>query len=55
MTGKTTSQTLGDLLRRTAARFPRKSAILCGETRWTYAEFDRICNRLLQSPRPWAR
>ncbi|MFV9503492.1 MAG: acyl-CoA synthetase [Oscillochloridaceae bacterium umkhey_bin13] len=39
-------QILGDLLRRTAARSPQKPAILCGETSWTYAEFDRICNRL---------
>jgi fatty-acyl-CoA synthase len=46
MTGKISSQTLGDLLRRTASRFPGKRAILCGETRWTYAEFDRVCNRL---------
>lgn len=39
-------QTLGDLLRRTARRFPRKLAIRCGNTDWTYAEFDAICNRL---------
>ena len=38
--------TLGDVLRRTAARHPGKTAIVCGEVRWTYAEFDRICNRL---------
>ena len=37
---------LGDVLRRTAARFPGKTAIVCGEVQWTYAEFDRICNRL---------
>jgi fatty-acyl-CoA synthase len=40
------SQTLGDLLRRTAARFPDKPAIACGEVAWSYREFDRICNRL---------
>jgi fatty-acyl-CoA synthase len=40
------SHTLGDLLHRTAARFPRKTAIVCGETRWSYAAFDRLCNRL---------
>ncbi len=40
--------TLGDLLRRTAARLPDKRAITCGATRWTYAELDRICNRLAQ-------
>lgn len=39
-------QTLGDLLRRTAARLPQKLAIRCGTTSWTYAEFDQICNRL---------
>ena len=38
--------TLGDLLRRTAARVPAKTAIVCGAERWTYAEFDRIVNRL---------
>ncbi|MGH1361348.1 MAG: acyl-CoA synthetase [Burkholderiaceae bacterium] len=38
--------TVGDLLRRTAARLPQKPAIICGETRWTYREFDLLCNRL---------
>ncbi|MEZ5657894.1 MAG: acyl-CoA synthetase [Burkholderiaceae bacterium] len=38
--------TLGDLLRRTAARLPNKTAIVCGHTQWSYAEFDGICNRL---------
>lgn len=38
--------TLGDLLHRSAARFPRKLAIACGEVRWTYAEFDHLCTRL---------
>jgi fatty-acyl-CoA synthase len=37
--------TLGDLLRRTAARSPAKLAVICGEVRWTYAELDRITNR----------
>src|SRR5450631_4919079 len=39
-------QTLGDLLHRSAARSPHKLAIVCGETRWTYAEFDRISERV---------
>ena len=39
-------QTLGDLLRRSAARHPHKTAIVCGGIRWTYAELDRTCNRL---------
>jgi fatty-acyl-CoA synthase len=38
--------TLGDLLRRTAARSPGKVAIICGEVEWTYAYFDALCNRL---------
>src|SRR6185436_11059124 len=37
--------TLGDLLRRTAARLPGKTAVICGEVTWTYAELDRIVNR----------
>ena len=37
---------LSDLLRRTAGRVPHKLAIRCGETTWSYAEFDRICNQL---------
>jgi fatty-acyl-CoA synthase len=42
----TRRQTLGDLLHRSAARHPGKLAIACGEVRWTYAEFDALCNRL---------
>ena len=38
-------QTLADLLRRTAKRFPNKTAIICGDTRWSYAEFDAVCDR----------
>jgi fatty-acyl-CoA synthase len=38
--------TLGDLLRRTAARTPRKTAVICGDTRWDYAGFDALCSRL---------
>jgi fatty-acyl-CoA synthase len=39
-------QTLGDLLRRTAKRYPQRAAIRCGATLWTYSQFDAICNRL---------
>jgi fatty-acyl-CoA synthase len=39
-------QTLGDLLRRTAARMPQKTAIRCGTVAWTYAQFERLCNQL---------
>jgi fatty-acyl-CoA synthase len=38
--------TLGDLLRRSAARHPRKLAVACGHTRWTYAEFDALADRV---------
>lgn len=37
--------TIGDLLRRTAARSPAKTAVICGDVRWSYAELDRITNR----------
>lgn len=39
-------QTLGDLLRRTAARYPHKEAVRCGSVVWTYAQFDQLCTRL---------
>jgi fatty-acyl-CoA synthase len=39
-------QTLGDLLHRSAMRHPAKLAIACGEVRWSYAEFDRLCDRV---------
>ena len=42
----TRRQTLGDLLHRSAARHPAKLAIACGSVRWTYGEFDALCNRL---------
>ena len=44
MTGR--SQTLADLLHRTARRVPTKLAIACGSVRWTYAEFDALVKRL---------
>ena len=40
------SQTLADLLHRSAMRHPEKLAIVCGEVRWTYAQFDALCARL---------
>ena len=46
MQAQTRRHTLGDILRRTAARLPDKTAIVCGDVRWSYAEFDRLCNRL---------
>ncbi|MBP6901991.1 MAG: long-chain-fatty-acid--CoA ligase [Burkholderiaceae bacterium] len=39
-------QTLADLLRRTAARLPHKTAIACGDTRWSFAEFNALVGRL---------
>ncbi|HTP97790.1 MAG TPA: acyl-CoA synthetase [Casimicrobiaceae bacterium] len=39
-------QTIADLLHRSAARYPDKLAIVCGDTRWTYAQFDGLCDRL---------
>ena len=42
----TRRQTLADLLRRTAQRLPHKLAVCCGDTRWTYAEFDALVTRL---------
>jgi fatty-acyl-CoA synthase len=39
-------QTLADLLRRSAKRHPRKTAIICGAVQWDYAEFDAVCSRV---------
>ncbi|WP_084653544.1 fatty acyl-CoA synthetase [Nocardioides insulae] len=38
-------QSLGDLPRRTAARVPDKTAIIDGETRFSFAEFDAAVDR----------
>jgi fatty-acyl-CoA synthase len=38
--------TLADVLRRSAARDPNKLAIVCGEVRWTYAQFHEVCERI---------
>jgi fatty-acyl-CoA synthase len=38
--------TLGDLLHRSAARHPDKPAITCGAVRWSYREFDLLCDRV---------
>lgn len=39
------SHTIGDLLRRTALRSPDKIAVINGDTRLTFAEFDAAANR----------
>jgi fatty-acyl-CoA synthase len=44
-------QTLGDLLRRSARRAPGRTAMVCGETHWTYVELDAIVDRLCASLR----
>jgi fatty-acyl-CoA synthase len=37
--------TLADVLRRTAHRAPAKTALVCGDQHWTYAEFDARARR----------
>ena len=37
---------IGDILRRSAMRFPDKTAIICGPIEWTYNAFDNACNQL---------
>lgn len=39
------ADTLGDQLRRTAARLPNKTALIDGETELSFADFDRLANR----------
>ena len=39
-------QTVGNILHRSAARQPDKTAIVCGDVSWTFAEFDAICDRV---------
>jgi fatty-acyl-CoA synthase len=39
-------QTIADALHRTAQRLPDKTAIVCGDTSWTYADFDALVSRL---------
>ena len=39
-------QTLADLLHRTAARWPHKTGIVCGDVRWTWAQFDERVDRV---------
>ncbi|MBC5767316.1 acyl-CoA synthetase [Ramlibacter albus] len=39
-------QTLADLLRRSSKRFPDKTAVVCGSTTWTYAQFDAVVDRV---------
>ncbi|RYF42819.1 MAG: hypothetical protein EOO25_05435, partial [Comamonadaceae bacterium] len=39
-------QTIADLLHRTAKRFPGKTGLVCGDTRWTFAQFDAVVDRV---------
>jgi fatty-acyl-CoA synthase len=39
-------QTLGDLLRRSAARHSDKVAVICGDISWSYAEFNAVVDRI---------
>jgi fatty-acyl-CoA synthase len=39
-------QSLADLLRRTAKRYPGKTGLVCGATQWTFAEFDAVVDRV---------
>jgi fatty-acyl-CoA synthase len=41
----TRRQTIADALRRSALRLPAKTAIVCGNTAWTYAQFDALVTR----------
>ena len=42
----TRRQTIADLLHRTAKRLPNKTGLICGDTRWTFAEFDAVLDRV---------
>ncbi len=42
--GRARNHNLGQLLRRSAARHPDKLAVLCGEARYSFREFDRLCS-----------
>ncbi|MDE2504047.1 MAG: AMP-binding protein [Burkholderiales bacterium] len=46
MTSLLHRQSLADLLRRTAARYPNRPAIRCGALQWTWRDFERIVARL---------
>lgn len=46
MIARARRQTLADLLARSAARCPNKLAIACGDTRWSFDQFDKLCDAL---------
>ncbi|MBI4798455.1 MAG: long-chain-fatty-acid--CoA ligase [Desulfarculus sp.] len=41
--------TVGDMLTRAAAKFPHKTAVICGELSLTYRQFNQRVNRLAQA------
>ena len=43
--GQARAQGIADLLRRSALRHPAKLALVSGEVRWSFAEFDEAVNR----------
>ncbi len=45
MTGSTTSSTVDDILRRSAARTPGRTALVFGGRSWTYADLDAAVTR----------
>jgi fatty-acyl-CoA synthase len=38
--------TLADIVRRSAARHPDKTAIVCGDTTWSYRDFDAVVGKV---------
>jgi len=46
MSSELRRQNIADLLRRSAARYPNRVAIVCAQTCWTYAQFSALCDRL---------
>lgn len=49
--GQARQHALGDIPRRTAARLPHKTAVIDGDTRLTFAEFDVMVNRVANALR----
>jgi fatty-acyl-CoA synthase len=51
ITAQARQQTLGDLPRRTARRFPDKPALVDGDTRLSFAELDAVVDRTAEAYR----
>lgn len=45
MVASARSHTLGDLLRRSALRYPQRPAVVYGDRAWSYSELDEVINR----------